>query len=215
MDGTLTDSMPLHNQAWLEALATLGIHPDPAEFIRMATGWPSDTIVRAFVDAEADEAAVARVVAIKAPIFTRLMASQLRFLPGAEAFLEAARGAGFKLALATAAGPDSVGIVCRALDLPRHFDAILCRADVERGKPAPDLFLKAAERLGAHPDECLVFEDSTVGLEASLAASMRTCVLLTALKPDELRRRNYPHVVAAAPDFTGWEPRILAGLTIR
>lgn len=210
MDGTLVDSMPLHNRAWLEALASLGHHPDPADFVRRATGWANDRIVREFVRPTATAEEIARVVAVKAPIFSRLMASQLRFLAGAEEFLAQARKDGFRLALATAASPDSLGLICDGLGLRSRFDAIVDRSQVEHGKPAPDLFLKAARLLGSPSAECLVFEDSIPGFEAARAAEMPVCALLTAMSAAELHSRNYPHLVAAAPDFTAWTPIAMA-----
>lgn len=75
-------------------------------------------------------------------------------------------------ALATGGGSATVLPTADALDLRRFFDVEVTRDDVERGKPAPDIFLRAAELLGVRPSDCLVYEDSDEGLDAAAAARM-------------------------------------------
>jgi HAD superfamily hydrolase (TIGR01509 family) len=94
-------------------------------------------------------------------------------LPGVRELLAAARDAGWRTGLGT--GSDRERITPR---LARHglldlFDVIVTRADVARGKPAPDIFLEAARLLDLPPEECIVLEDSPHGCEAALAAGMR------------------------------------------
>jgi len=81
-----------------------------------------------------------------------------------------------KLPIALASGGDRtvVEATLDAIAMRQKFAAIVCRNDVQRGKPAPDIFLLAAERLGVAPADCLVYEDSDTGLEAARRAGMRS-----------------------------------------
>ena len=92
-----------------------------------------------------------------------------------------ARDAGVKLAVATSAPPANIVFTLDELDLRRHFDAVVGAADVARGKPHPDVFLKAAEKLGVAPQDCIVFEDAPMGVEAARRAGMKAVVITTTL----------------------------------
>ena len=81
------------------------------------------------------------------------------------------------------------------------FDTIVGAHDVGRGKPHPDLFLLAAQRMGVDPADCLVFEDAPHGIEAARRAGMRAVAIATTLPPDELGAPD--HVIARATDFAG------------
>lgn len=78
----------------------------------------------------------------------------------------------------------------KALKTDRVFAAIISGDDVTRGKPAPDIFLKAAEQIGLPPEECVVFEDAPAGVEAACSAGMRVIGVLTTHKPHYLRRAD-------------------------
>ena len=86
--------------------------------------------------------------------------------------LRAVRADGAKTAIATGSSKPSVLPVLKLYDIVT--DALVTAEDVQRGKPDPELFLKAAERLNAQPDTCIVVEDSDVGIEAAAAAGMRS-----------------------------------------
>ena len=95
--------------------------------------------------------------------------------PGIEAMLEAGAAAGFGLAVATSSNRDWVERWLGRHGIRHRFQCVRSRDDVERVKPAPDLFLAAAECLGVAPADCIVFEDSPNGMRAAIAAGMR-CV---------------------------------------
>jgi HAD superfamily hydrolase (TIGR01509 family) len=96
-------------------------------------------------------------------------------LPGVEAVLRDARRLGLGTAVATSSGSGWAAGWLERHGIRGHFDVLCVREDVPRVKPAPDLFLLAAERLGVRPDACVVFEDSPNGIHAAHAAGMR-CV---------------------------------------
>lgn len=102
-------------------------------------------------------------------------------LPGVADLIDAARAAGLRTAVASSSAIDWVGPFLDQHGLTARLDAICTRDDVTRVKPAPDLFLLAAERVGASPSRCVVFEDSPNGLRAARAAGMRAVAVPNAL----------------------------------
>jgi len=98
---------------------------------------------------------------------------EVKYKEGAKELLELLVEKGVKIALATGTSRPSVMHHLAAVDAEKYFDAIVCGGDVENGKPSPDIFLLAAEKLGATPKDCIVLEDSPNGVKAAAAAGMR------------------------------------------
>ena len=209
LDGTLVDSMPWHNRAWLQVIAQEGIAIDEERFIERATGMAASDLIREFIRPGADDAEVARFCKIKWPVFRDLYRPHLQLLPGAREFLMAARQLGLRLAIATSASPETLDLIVGDLGLRPYFDTIVVRSQVARGKPHPDIFLKAAELLGVPPEQSLVFEDAPVGIEAAQAANMDTCLLQTIFDDAALAAHPFPRVVKAVPDYANLHPNDL------
>jgi len=116
---------------------------------------------------------------------------------GAGAFVEALARAGVPRAVATSASRRDLERVLEELGMRRHFDVAVTADDVRRGKPDPDVYLKAAEGLAVEPEACLAFEDAIVGVHAARAAGMRVIGVTTAHTADELvgagAERAVPH----------------------
>jgi HAD superfamily hydrolase (TIGR01509 family) len=128
---------------------------------------------------------------IRAQHFERCTAMPL--MPGVAEVIADARAAGLKTAVASSSAEEWVGPFLRQHGLSSQFDAICTRDDVKQVKPAPDLFLLAAERMGVAPARCVVFEDSPNGLRAAHAAGMWAIAVPNALtKPLALPD---PHLV--------------------
>jgi len=126
---------------------------------------------------------------------------------GAEAFIAKAAELGVKMAVATAAPPENVEFIIDGLELRHRFDAIVTAADVKRGKPDPEIFLKSAELVGVDPNRCIVFEDALGGFEAAFRAGMKSIGIAT-VNPLELIMR-LEGVVASSIDFTPFSPERL------
>ncbi len=109
---------------------------------------------------------------------------KVKYKEGAKELLDFLKSKGVKLALATGTSRPSVMHHLKAVDAEKYFSAIACGGDVEKGKPAPDIFLLASEKLGVNPKDCIVFEDSTNGVRAANSAGMR-CVGVPDIVPFE------------------------------
>jgi HAD superfamily hydrolase (TIGR01509 family) len=106
-----------------------------------------------------------------------LIRERPRPMPGVPDVLARLRGAGYRLALASSAEPEVIAANVATIDLAPFFETMVSGAEVARGKPAPDVFVETARRLGLAPARCLVVEDSRNGLLAAKAAGMRCAVV--------------------------------------
>lgn len=168
-DGTLVDSLPLHYAAWEETFADLGL-PCPLNFLLQHNGKPTDQIV-ALYNAEFNQAIdIARFTEDKE---RRTYARLDQTLP-IEPVATLARRYYGRLPMAVVSGSNRLNVerALQAASLYALFPVVLTADEGLPPKPAPDLFLEAARRLGVEPRYCQVFEDADSGLEAARQAGM-------------------------------------------
>lgn len=200
MDGTIVDNMAFHTRSWLTFFARRGQALDADDFFRATAGRQGHEIMRTYLGEHITKEASAELDAEKEALYRELYAPHLATVAGFDAFIGAARQDGVALAVATAAPNDNIVFTLDGLDLRKHFNAVVGAADVARGKPNPDVFLLAAERCGASPEHCIVFEDAPLGVEAARRAGMRAVVLTTTLPAAAFA--EFDNVICVAPDFS-------------
>jgi beta-phosphoglucomutase len=174
LDGTLVDSAEEHWQSWRETIEAAGFTVTREQF-RQTFGQRNDAILRHWlgdgVPVEVRRALGDR----KEERYRELVAAGgLTPLPGAAAWVRRLADEGWRQAVASSAPRLNVEVVVEALGLARYFGALVAAEDVTHGKPAPDVFLRAAERLGVPPERCVVVEDAAAGVEAARRAGMRS-----------------------------------------
>ena len=201
LDGVVVDSNGLHVASWREVARRHGFDcPDPDHIGKC--GLRTGAVIRDLLRWPVDEAAAARLGDEKEAIYREwIRRDGIAPIPGVVEFLAAARRLGIRCAIGSSAPRENVDLCLRALGLKGVFAATVSGAEVARGKPAPDIFLKAAAGLGARPAECLVFEDAPAGIAAAHAAGMRVLALATSHAREELAGAD-----VLAPDFTGLFP---------
>lgn len=132
-------------------------------------------------------------------IYLRLIRGRLKPTIGAREFIDWCRRLGLKLAVATSADVVKMRGNLREIDLPPElFDAVVTGEQIARKKPAPDIFVLAASRLGLRPQECLVVEDAVTGVQAAKSAGCKCLGLTTSFTEGELLSAGADWV---APDF--------------
>jgi beta-phosphoglucomutase len=102
----------------------------------------------------------------------------VQLLPGVRELLDGLHARGVKQAVGSSAPRGNLDLILRITDSRRYFDAIVGMEDTTRGKPDPQVFLVAAEKLGVPPSRCVVLEDAVAGVEAAKAGGMK-CVAVT------------------------------------
>ena len=175
-DGTLVDSMSAHFDAWCEALAVFGAGGIFKEDVFFAMGGRPTRDIVADLNQEYDLKLDADAVAYaKREAYLKKL-SGLEFIEEVAEFASSLRG---KLPLAVASGGsrDVIEKTLKNFECSVWWDEVVTADDLRNGKPAPDIFLKAAELLGVAPEKCLVIEDAPPGLEAARAAGMQVVAI--------------------------------------
>jgi beta-phosphoglucomutase len=185
MDGVLVDSYHAHFEAWQQLGRELG-RPITEEMFVPTFGRRNPEIFRmlwgdAFSEAEAD-----RWGEWKEEAYRRIITERFPAMDGAADLLDTLKAAGFALAVGSSGPPENVEAALHGLGRPGLFDALVTRDDVTHGKPHPEVFLKAAEKLGLPPRRCAVVEDAIAGLEAARAGGMAPIALTGTFKREDL-----------------------------
>jgi HAD superfamily hydrolase (TIGR01509 family) len=176
MDGVLIDSEPLHFEATRRVLADHGVAysaADNEEFLGITAFQTYATLRRRHRLAVAER----DLVQAYSEELLRIIPDRAQPMAGVPEVLEELRAAGLRLALASSAEPEVIRATLNGLCISGVFEVVISGAEVERGKPAPDIFLEAARRLGVPPGACLVVEDSRNGVLAARAAGIH-CVAI-------------------------------------
>lgn len=178
MDGVIIDSTAAHTAAWQRYLADHGIELEG--IAERMLGKHNSEIVREFFPLE--RLTPERIVEHgrrKEQLYREMIAPQLeeQLVPGVLSFLERHRGC--PMAVGSNAEPENVDFVLDAAGVRGFFQAVVNGHEIERPKPAPDVYLRAAEKLGVRPADCVVFEDSATGVAAARRAGMRVVGLTT------------------------------------
>lgn len=192
-DGTIADSMPLHYRAWKQALGEWNC-PFDEELFYAWGGKPPVEIIATLNRMQGLEMPVEQVAERKESLYFALL-PELKPVPEVLEQIDAMQG---KVAFAVVSGSTRASIVktLTAVGLLDRFDILVGSEDYARSKPAPDAFLTAAKGLGVAPRDCLVFEDTALGIEAATAAGMQSVRV-----PSPLERRG------AGRDGTGIDRR--------
>ena len=201
LDGVLVDSMPLHIGAWREYLKQIGRKSE--DIISHMHGRRNDEIFRDFAGFT-DESEIFMHGARKEALYRQMMAPRLQecLVPGVRPFLERTKSTGAGVGLASNAERANIDFVLDGAALRPYFQTIVDGSQVERPKPSPEVYLLAAENLRLNPANCIVFEDSEVGVAAARSAGARVVGILTGKKP--LSRVELAVVDFSRPELDTW-----------
>ena len=204
MDGTLADTMPYHQLAWDALFVDLGVTVDRDDFFRWSAGLTNREILPRLLGEDFPLDQLLAASEKKEAHYRELYRPALSTIRGAVPFLQRTLDAGYSSAVGSAAPPDNVNLVLDGLNLRDYFQAVVGGADVSRGKPNPEIFLRAAEKLGAAPADCVVFEDAPAGIEAARRAGMSCVVVTTTLTRAQITAMGdaAAHVTHVIDDFT-------------
>ena len=172
LDGTLADSREQHWHSWLDALAREGVSITREQFLG-TFGQRNDTILEGWLGADAGAERIRRIGDAKEVRYRELVARDgIEPLPGAAEWIRSLHASGWRQAIASSAPRLNVEVMRRALGFEALIEVIVAAEDVSRGKPDPEVFLRAAERLDVPPARCVVVEDAASGIEAARRAGM-------------------------------------------
>jgi len=196
MDGVLIDSHPVHRKAWRRFLATIGKEVDDEQLDFILEGRRREEILRYFLG-DLPAGMMAEYGQLKEKFFQENF-TDVRLIPGIDAFLDEARAAGFQLGLATSASAYRTRETLRQLQLENTFRATITGDDVPAGKPDPSVYRLAAERMRVSSKQLLVLEDAPCGVRAAQAAGMRCIGIASNGRADALRQAGAEAII---PNF--------------
>ncbi len=178
LDGVLVDSGWAHRQSWYDLAEREDLDMSD-EFFTGTFGMQNYQILPMLYGRDLSGKEIDRLSDWKEQRYRDLIAEKLTLPPGGARLLDELKDAGFLLAIGSSAPKDNLDLVLERLNLRRYFDACVTKQDVTNGKPSPDTFLKAAQKLSLPPHRCVVVEDAVQGVEAARAAGMAVIALTT------------------------------------
>jgi pseudouridine-5'-monophosphatase len=173
LDGLIANTEDLYEQAGETVLSRRGKTYD-AELRERIMGRPVVDAIQIMIDSHSLPDTVDGLMLECAEVLQQLIATSLAPMPGATSLINDLQAANFPIAIATSATPDYAENVLTRLNFKQRFRFILTAADIQHGKPAPDIYLLAAERFGIAPGHMMVLEDSANGCRAAVAAGAFT-----------------------------------------
>jgi beta-phosphoglucomutase family hydrolase len=203
IDGTIVDNMHLHAEAFAVFAERHGLPLLTQEDRARLDGRRNSEIFPILFKRDVARDEWLAYEHEKEGLYRELSRGRLAPMKGLQRLIERLKEDGIPMALATSAPKPNVTHTLAELDLTGAFAIIVRGDEVARGKPAPDVFIEAARRLGVDPADCLVFEDAPMGIEAAQAAGMRVVALTTSFPASHFERLASPptHVCGDFDDY--------------
>ncbi len=208
MDGVLVNNLEYHIRAWQQLGREHGRNLTP-ESVRRVFGRRNDEMIRSLFGSPLSRDVILLYATRKEDIYRALMAPELTPVPGLPMLLAVLKEAGMRSAVATSGPHENANLVLDGLNIRQYFDAVITGDDVSRSKPHPDIFLLAARRIGLPTEQCVVFEDSSAGIEAASRAGCLCIALSTTHRASELEAYRTALII---PDFTTLSVSVLKEL---
>jgi beta-phosphoglucomutase family hydrolase len=189
LDGVIADTADCHYQAWRDVFGKRGVEFNRQDFMRFF-GRRHDAIIKFALGRLPPPREFEAITEEKQENYRHRVSRDMKALPGAIELLKSLRENGIKSAIASSAPMENINIILNGLDIEGYFDAIASGTTVPEGKPSPQVFLLAAEKLNVDPADCVVIEDAIAGVSAARRAGMKYLVVDTLDKVDarELER---------------------------
>jgi beta-phosphoglucomutase family hydrolase len=211
LDGTLVDNMGAHVDAWIEMGRRFGRELTRDYIQREFSGRKNEELFPMVLGRPLGPDELSRLEEEKEARYRELYAPRMQLMSGVDELLGRLAARGVLVGIASAAPKKNRDFILDGLELTTRMGTIVGAEEVSRGKPAPDLFLEAARRLGAEPRATLVFEDAVLGVQAGRAAGMSVCGVTTAESSDALLEAG---AEATISDFTVLPDHVAARLGV-
>jgi len=205
MDGVLVDTGWAHRQAWQDLAEREGLEISE-EFFRRTFGMQNAAILP-MLRPDISHAEMERLSDWKEQRYRDLMQAHPELAPGAGALLHDLKHHGFRLAIGSSAPPENLDLFWGRLSLADWFDARVTKEEIRASKPAPETFLKAAQKLGLAPHRCTVVEDAVPGVQAARAAGMSVIAVPTTRQREDLAQAD--RIVDSLTELTAADFRAL------
>lgn len=191
MDGVITKTQAIQSAAESKVLASAGIEISPREIINKYSGWKDGDMFRDVVKRHKIEKTVEVLKQQKWDIvYKEISKKPIPIVPGVLSFIEKLRESGYSLAIASSTNLKFITTVLTNLRIKKKFQIIVSGDEVKQGKPNPEIFLLAANKLCIPPESCLVIEDAQSGVRAAKTAGMKCIAITTSVTKDKLQEAD-------------------------
>ena len=191
--------MMIHHRAWQRKLKELGMDLSLPEVMQKVHGVNEEILERLFGDRFTSEERV-NFSREKEAEYRDIFKPDLKLVSGLHEFLMTLKESKIPLGIGSAAPPENVDFVLDNLGIRHFFSVVLHARNVSAGKPHPEIYFKVADGLGLPIKDCLIFEDSPVGVEAARRAGSSAIVVTTTHREDEFK--EFSNVLKFIPDYT-------------
>jgi beta-phosphoglucomutase len=189
MDGVIADTVEYHFQVWKEEFAKKGINYTMGHFLRFF-GQRNDTIIKDALGVNISPDELDTINTAKQANFRRRVAGHIHALPGAVELIRLLDEHNVKQAIASSSPPENIETITNSLDIACFFSAVVYGLEVPEGKPNPQIYLLAAQKLGVKPADCIVFEDAIAGVAGARRAGMKSVGVASSHPVAELKRAD-------------------------
>ncbi len=207
LDGVIVDNNAFHREAWMEVARLHGLNLTLDDYKQHVSGRSNPDIIAYLFGHGVEKELAEKCAEEKEEVFRKLSRAHIVPMNGLMNFLSLLRQNKIPCAIGTCAPAENIKIIMDKLQLREYFRAIVDATQITHGKPDPEIYLKTAARIGAEPEQCIVFEDSLAGIMAAKAAGMSVIAITTTHPRDELGSADY-----VIDDFTQVEISLLNSL---
>ena len=201
-DGVVINSADLHEKSWKILAEELGFTL-PVDHFEKGFGKRNETIIGKMLCWSEDQAEIIRLGNRKEEIYRELgIEKGISLVPGSKEFIEMLSRNSVPMSIGTSTERKNIDLAIEQNQLGGLFSGAVCSEDVSKGKPDPEVFLKAAELINVESRNCIVFEDSTHGIEAAIAAEMNPVGITTTNREIELLESGAQLVVERLDEIT-------------
>ena len=177
MDGVIVDTGTYHFKSWHYVFKKQGINFTELDFQHIF-GQRNDGIIKQYIGRDISQKEIDDIAQDKEENYRKLASGNLKPFPGVVKLLKSLKENGIKSAIASSAPLENIRLILKETGIEDYFQAIVYGREVSEGKPSPQIYLKAAEKLGVEPHNCVVIEDAVAGVQGARKANM-LCLAVT------------------------------------
>lgn len=189
LDGVIANTGPYHFQAWQDVFQKKGVNITEEDFKRHF-GQRNDTIIRSTLGEDISQDELDAIANEKEENYRRRVSHNIKPLPGVIDLIGSLKRHEIKMAIASSAPLENIRLITRGLGIDDCFQASVYGREVAEGKPDPQVFLLAAQKLGLEPRNCVVIEDAVAGVAAAKRASMKCVAVTNSHSPKNLKEAD-------------------------
>lgn len=186
LDGTLIDNNSFHLKSWIEYLKKFGRYISEEEYNLNFNGRTNKDVIQYIFDHQMDDEEIIKYSLEKEALYRKIYKEFIKPVNGLIEFLQILKNKDIPMAIATSGIQPNIDFLFENIPIKKYFKTVVNSSHIIKGKPDPEIYLKAASLLDISPKNCLVFEDAVVGIKSAKAAGMKVIALTTTQPKKEL-----------------------------